>query len=85
VVDQRRNAISKEDNTFFSGCYARASLVAFAYDKMGNKGVSFALQNIQKTRDGEPFSGRKKAEDEFDAIEDGSDDAANYSNSDVGF
>lgn len=63
---------------FYAGCYARATLIAFAYDKMGNQGVSFSLQNLQKLRDGEAFSGRKKAEDEFDEVDDGSDDAANY-------
>ncbi len=57
--------ISPED--FYSGCYARATVTAFAYDKAGNKGVAFGLQNIQKLREGEPFSGRTKPEADFDA------------------
>lgn len=69
VVDQARSPITEEDGTFYAGCYARAQLLAFAYDMAGNKGVSFALQNVQKMKDGEPFSGRKAAEDVFDSVE----------------
>lgn len=69
LVNQQVQAIISEDE-FYAGCYARATLFAYAYDAMGNKGVAFGLQNIQKLRDGESFSGRKKAEDEFDAVDD---------------
>jgi len=57
----------------YPGCFVRASVVPFAYDKSGNKGISFALNNIQKVRDGERIDGRAKAEDEFDAILDAPD------------
>lgn len=67
LVDQNRQAIIAPDE-FYGGCYARATIAAFAYDKAGNKGVSWGLRNIQKTRDGEPFSGRSKPENDFDAI-----------------
>lgn len=77
LVDQKRQPILNERD-FYAGCYARAELIAFAYDKAGNKGVSFSLQNVQKLRDGEPFSGRKAAEDVFDDVEDGSENAENY-------
>jgi hypothetical protein len=53
---------------FYAGCYARATIRAFAYDKNGNKGVSFALQNVQKLKDGEPFGSKRKAEDDFEAV-----------------
>ena len=59
-----------EEGEFYGGCYARATVTAFAYDQAGNRGVSFGLQNLQKTRDGDPFSGRAKAEDDFEAITD---------------
>lgn len=58
---------------FYSGCYARASVKAFAYGGPGTKykpGVSFELVNIQKLADGEPLGGvRVKAQDEFEAVE----------------
>ncbi len=81
LVNQSRQPILNERD-FYAGCYARAELIAFAYDKAGNRGVSFSLQNVQKLRDGEPFSGRKAAEDVFDAVEDGSDNEENYGSSD---
>lgn len=53
---------------FYGGCYARATVRAFAYDVSGNRGVAFWLQNVQKTRDGEPLGGKNKPESDFDAI-----------------
>lgn len=51
----------------YAGCYVRASLRPFPYDKNGNKGVSFALGNLQKIGDGERLDGRARAQDEFEA------------------
>jgi len=67
VVDENVQDIMDETE-FYAGCYARATVTAYAYDAMGNRGVSFGLQNVQKLRDGEPFSGRTKASDDFDAV-----------------
>jgi len=64
VVNQQVKAFTDESE-FYAGCYAFASLSCYAYDQAGNKGVAFGLQNIQKSRDGEPFGGRTKAEDDF--------------------
>lgn len=68
IVDQRRKDIENEDD-FYAGCYARATLTTYAYNKMGNIGVAFGLQNLQFMADGEPFSGRTKASDDFDVVE----------------
>ncbi len=68
VVDKNVQPIIDETE-FYPGCYARATISAYAYDAKGNKGVAFGLGNIQKTRDGEPLGGRMKAEDEFAPIE----------------
>ena len=51
----------------YAGCFVRASITAFFYDRKGNKGVSFALGNVQKIRDGDRLDNRRKAEDEFEA------------------
>ena len=56
-------AIAQE---IYSGVFARVSVRAFGYDKKGNKGVAFALNNIQKIRDGTRIDGRKRPEDEFE-------------------
>lgn len=68
-ADKRPAPIAQEDirEQLYPGAIIRASLRAFAYDSNGNKGVSFALNNIQKLRDGERLDGRVAAEDEFDA------------------
>lgn len=76
IVDQKREPIIDETQ-FYAGCWARAELAAFAYETAGNYGVSFWLNNLQKAKDDEPFSGRRKAEDAFEAIEMPSGDSSN--------
>lgn len=68
VVDQNVQEII-EDSKFYAGCYAIASVNAYAYDQAGNRGVSFGLNHLQFVKDGEPFSGRPKVEDAFAPIE----------------
>jgi hypothetical protein len=69
LVDRNNQPII-DPSEFYGGCYARATVRAFYYDKKGNKGVSFGLNNVQKTRDGEPFGNRKRATDEFAPLSD---------------
>ena len=64
LVDRQRQDIIDETE-FYPGCYARATLRAFAYDTNGNKGVAFGLNNVQKLRDGDPLGGRTRAQDDF--------------------
>lgn len=73
VVDQQVNEIL-DSSEIYSGCYARASINAFAYNQEGNRGVSFGLNHIQKLRDGDFLGGRSRAEDDFDAVDDDDDD-----------
>ncbi len=64
VVDMACNPImSKSD--FYSGCYGRASIVFFAYNTNGNKGIGCGLNNLQKLEDGQPLSGRSTAAEDF--------------------
>jgi hypothetical protein len=60
--------IDPED--FYAGCYAKAQIIAFGYEKAGKVGVSFALQMIQKVKDGDPFTGRDRPQDAFTPIVD---------------
>jgi len=65
------------DTEFYGGCYARASVNAYAYTHpQGGPGVSFGLLNVQKIDDGEPFSSRSNPEDDFDAIPQPPEDGA---------
>ena len=68
VVDQDVQDIIDE-SSFYGGCWARASINAYAYDVKGNKGVAFGLGNIQKLRDGDAFGNRTKPEEDFSPVE----------------
>lgn len=59
--------VDKIRDEIYAGAFGRISVSAFAYNHSGNKGVSFALNNVQKTGDGERIDGRLAAEDEFTA------------------
>lgn len=67
LVDGNRQPIIDE-TSFYAGCWARAQVHAYAYEQLGNKGVSFGLDNVQKMADGDPLSGRQRAEDAFEPV-----------------
>ncbi len=57
------------DEEFYGGCYAIATITAYTWENIGGQGVSIGLQNVQKVGDGEHFSGKSKAEDDFSPID----------------
>ena len=67
VVDKDLNKII-DPSEVYSGCYGRASVVAFPYSVNGSTGISFALQNIQKLEEGDPLGGKSSAEDDFSSF-----------------
>lgn len=75
VIDRRKERITDEE-LFYAGCWARATVNAFAYDKKGNRGVSFGIRNIQFLRDDEPFTGRTAPEEDFDDLPEVAGDGA---------
>jgi hypothetical protein len=65
-----KDHLTQGSGAFYSGCYGRVSYTCFAWETGKNAGgVSFALNNVQKVRDGEPLDGRTNADDDFDALE----------------
>lgn len=64
VVDANLNPIISK-NEFYSGCYGRASIRFYAYNRNGNKGIGCGLGNIQKLEDGQPLGGRTTAAEDF--------------------
>jgi hypothetical protein len=58
------------EDEIYSGCFARVTVNAYAYDTSGNRGVAFGLRNVQKLGEGEKIGGRGSASSEFGAIED---------------
>ena len=71
LIDKQKNKI-EDESEFYAGCWARANVYiqAFEIDGGVNRGVSVSLNHLQKVADGDPFSGRPKAEEVFEAIED---------------
>lgn len=68
IVDADREPIIDEDD-FYSGCYARASISAYSWTYLKKKGVSFNLNNLQKLADGEKLGGSRDAADDFESYE----------------
>lgn len=73
VVDARVQPIL-DSTEIYSGCYGRASINFYAFNTAGNKGIACGLNNLQKLADGDYLGGRSRAEDDFDAMDDGGDD-----------
>jgi len=65
VVDLNLRPI-EDGSEVYSGCWCRADVNFYYYDAGVNRGVGCGLNNLQKTKDDEAFSGRAKAEDAFD-------------------
>ena len=73
IVDKDLQAIM-DPTELYSGCYGRASIVFYAYNANGNKGIAAGLQNLQKLEDGEPLGGISRPEDDFEAVDDDAED-----------
>lgn len=74
-----------EPSEFYSGCFARATVIVKAYSTAGNNGVAVYLGNLQKDSDGDAFSGKKNAKDDFDALESLADDGEEQQESEFDF
>lgn len=63
-----------DESEVYAGCYVRASITFFAYNKSGN-GVGCLLNHIQKLEDGPSLGGDvSSAEDDFDDDAEDDDD-----------
>ena len=67
IVITKEEQVPGEPNDVYAGCMVRASLTAYGYDKAGNKGVAFGLNNVQKWAEGERIDNRMAAVQEFEA------------------
>jgi len=77
VVDANVQPII-DPSLVWAGQLARASVSCFAYDRLGNKGVSFGLEGIQIIKADMPrLDGRVPAEKAFSPIVGDDDDTAN--------
>ena len=69
VVDANLNPII-DSTEFYSGCYGRASINFYPFNKAGNKGIAAGLNNLQKLADGDFLGGRSRPEDDFEPVGD---------------
>jgi Protein of unknown function (DUF2815) len=69
VIDGNQVKITDE-KTAYPGCYCRATVTVFPYDRSDSKGVSLGLRNVQKVAEGERLGGGQiDAAKEFGKIE----------------
>lgn len=80
IVDQNVQDIV-DSSEIYAGCYCRATVRPYVFDIKGSCGLAFGLQNIQKIKDGDPISGRTKAQDDFAPV--GQDMGATQSANDI--
>ncbi len=67
-ADGRPTDLTNEDDVY-SGAWFQAIVRASAYENAGNKGVTFYLQHVMKTRDDKPLAGaRIPANAAFEAV-----------------
>ncbi len=66
VIGPNKEPMTERD--VYPGCYVRASIGAYYFDRGTKKGVTFGLNNVQKLADGERLDNRKMAEEEFDEV-----------------
>lgn len=64
IFDADRNVINDETSVY-SGCYGRASISFYAYNKKGGRGIACGLRGLQKLEDGERLGGFASVADDF--------------------
>lgn len=69
IVDANLNEII-DSTEFYSGCYGRASINFYPFNKAGNRGIAAGLNNLQKLADGDFLGGRSRPEDDFEPVGD---------------
>jgi hypothetical protein len=68
VVDASLNDVLNPDEAY-AGRYVFANVTVKTWEKRGNKGVSFFLNNVQILEHGERLDGRRSAQDDFEVQE----------------
>lgn len=70
VVTAADPNVPEEEHNIKAGDYVRCSVNVYPYSNMGNCGIGFGLQNVQKLATGESMGGmRSNPVDDFDPVE----------------
>lgn len=67
VGPDKQDILVKEE--IYSGCYARAVVTAYPWEKNGGKGVNLNVLAVQKTRDGEKLAPKRIVSDAFSTLD----------------
>jgi len=66
VVKSEQGLVEPMDESeIYSGAYYRASIRPYAYEYNKSKGVAISLDNVMKVMDGDKFTSRTKATEDF--------------------
>ncbi len=84
VADENTDPII-DQSKFYSGCYARAYILATTWEYMGKNGVMFILDGVQKMRDGKAFGGKKPLDQMFTPVNAGESEDFNDESEDADF
>lgn len=66
---QRRLVQITDPQEVYSGCYGYVSVNFYAYNAVGNMGVSAGLNNVLKSREGEFLGGRTSPDTDFAGLD----------------
>lgn len=66
VIDVKTGELIIHPEDFYPGCYAKAVVNIYDFNKSVNKGISLGLVNLIKMRDGDPLDGSTDPFDDFD-------------------
>lgn len=69
VVDENKDDIL-DASDFYSGCWGRASINFYAFNRNGNKGVAAGLNHVQKLKDDVNLGGMSSADEDFNEDDD---------------
>lgn len=72
IIDKHKQPITQKED-FYSGCWGVASIDAYSFDQIANKGITFGLNGVQKVKDDEAFGGGGSAINDFDEEDDDTD------------
>lgn len=82
IVDLKGQPIGIENqDDFYAGCWARASVNPYAFDHIG-KGVAVGLGNLKKLKDDDSFAGFTSAADDFGSEADEFDEGGSSADED---
>lgn len=68
VIDKDKTTIPVEGlkEAIYPGCYCRATVTVYSYDRNGGKGIALGLMNVQKVADGGRLDSRTDAAEDFE-------------------